>query len=269
MAHWLVLQTIMNKLTKEQNKEIAFRSLLGAIPYAGAFLTEVIYDSRSRIKQERVNSFIAEFAEYMGKHSEKACQIGELNSERIGDVLEEIVISVSRTSAEHKRLAFKKILEKQLLNEELETDQTLRFVNITNELTNNQFRILNVFHSLSDNILKYKVQILELQKEKKELYREIRSKHMESAEQIRKLREREAKIPSLIKRKRNALQHGKINPNYHTTFNLNRETYISEIQDLIAKGLLFDFVLKSQIIDPFVHFGITKLGCSYMNYISG
>jgi plasmid maintenance system killer protein len=258
----------MKKLTKEQNKEIAFRSLLCAIPYAGAFLTEIVYDSRSRIKQERVNSFISEFAEYMNAHSEKPFELEDINAEQIGDVLEEIVISVSRTSAEHKRLAFKKILEKQLLTSELETDETLRFVNITNELTKNQFKILNAFNSLSDNVLKYKVQILELQKEKKDLYREIRSKHIESTKQIEKLRKREAKIPSLIKRKRNALQNGKINPNYHVTFDLNRETYISEIQDLISKGLLFDFVLKSQIIDPFVHFGITNLGRGYMNYIS-
>lgn len=83
-----------------------------------------------------------------------------------------------------------------------------------------------------------------------------------------KLNEQIKKYYRLIKRKRNALQRGSVNPNYHATFNLDREVYISEVQDLIAKGLLFDFALRTNVIDPFVHFGMTKLGRNYMKYVS-
>ncbi len=256
------------KLQQKEYGISTFKGLVGAIPFAGTMLNELAFEARSRIKQERVNSFIEEFSQFMKQHSDNDLDLESLNVEQISDVFEEIVIAVSKTSAEHKKSVFKQILFKQLSLPLVDTDETLRFINITNELTNNQFKILSAFSSLSDNVLKYKIQILELQKEREDLYREIRSKDPKVFEQMEKLMLRKSKIPGLIKRKRNALRNGKVNPNYHTTFDLERKIYISEIQDLIAKGLLFDFVLKSQIIDPFVHFGITSLGRSYMSYIS-
>src|SRR5690606_27131001 len=140
-----------------------------------------------------------------------------------------------------------------------------------NELTNTQFQILSAFNLLSDNVLKYKVQILELQDEAKILKEKIldlQEKYSGDGVTSKKLNERLKKIPRLIRKRRNALKNGDINPNYHTTFGISRGVYIAEIQDLIAKGLLFDFAIRTQIIDPFVHFGMTGLGRSYMKYVT-
>lgn len=258
---------------KLQQKEYGIstvKGLIGAIPFAGTFLNEVTFEARSRIKQERVNKFILEFGEFINKNSEKDYDLGSLNVEQISDVFEEILISISKTSAEHKRKVFQQILFKQLTSNNLETDETIRFINITNELTKTEFEILSAFNSLSDNVLKYKVQILELEEERKQLriqIEDLNNEYVGNETKEERLNKRLKQIPRLIKQKRSALKNGDINPNYHVTFDLTREDYISEVQDLISKGLLFDFALRTQIIDPFVHFGITSLGRSYMKYI--
>ena len=259
--------------TKKEHKVSVVKGILGAIPYAGTFLNEVIFEARSRIKQERVNSFIEEFGVYIEGVSDQF-NFESIDSEQIGDVFEEIITSVSKTASNHKRKVFKQILLNQLSSQDIDTDETLRFINITNELTKSQLLILNAFNALSDNVLKYKVQIIELENEKQDIHNQIsdiHSKYVESVgddKRLSKLEERLKVIPRLIKKRRTALKTGKINPNSHKSFGLTREVYIIEVHDLIAKGLLFDFALKTQIIDPFVHFGITSLGRSFMNYIS-
>ena len=247
------------------------KGLIGAIPYAGSLLNEVIFEARSRIKQERVSNFIEEFGNYVSQKCDANVKLHELNSEQIGDVFEEILISVSKTSAEHKKEIFKKILLNQLTSNQIGTDETIRFINITNELTHVQYKILLAFNSVSDNVLKYKVQILQLEEEGRQLKDELTSlqeKEMSNGKTGDKLKLRIKQIPKLIRSKRKALQDGPINPNVHATFDITREIYIVEIQDLIVKGLLFDFALKTKVIDPYVHFGITSFGRNFMKYIA-
>lgn len=124
------------------------------------------------------------------------------------------------------------------------------------------------FNSLSDNVLKYKVQILELEDEAKRIKEELAALEAQNKTPAEKLKVRLKKIPGLLKSKRTALKNGHVNPNYHTTFKVERAMYIAEIQDLIANGLLFDFAIKTDIIDPYVHFGITEYGRSYMSYVA-
>jgi len=247
------------------------KGLISAIPYAGGLLNEVIFEARSRLKQDRVNNFIEEFGEYVSQQSESNLKLHEINSDQIGDVFEEILISVSKTSAEHKKEIFKKILLNQLTSNEIGTDETVRYINITNELTQLQYKILLAFSSLSDNVLKYKIQILLMEAEAKQLRSEMASleeKETSNGKTGDKIRTRIKQIQKLTGSKRKALQNGFINPNIHTTFDISREVYITEIQDLIAKGLLFDFALKAKVVDPYVHFGITNFGRNYMKYIA-
>ncbi|MBW2938107.1 hypothetical protein KXJ69_08310 [Aureisphaera sp. CAU 1614] len=258
---------------KLQNKEYSISTLkgvIGAIPFAGTLVNELLFDARSRIKQERVNEFIIKFSELIDEHTEEDFSLLNLNNEQLSDILEEIIISVSKTSAEHKKEIFKKILLNQLKSSEVDTDDTLRFVNITNEINNRQFEILKSFHSLSDKVLKYKVQILELKDEARQLNArlvDLKNEYVGSKETSEKIEKRLKDIPKLIKRREMALTQNNVNPNTHSTFNISRELYITEMHDLIAKGLLFDFAIRTNLVQPFVHFGITQLGRSYMKYI--
>jgi hypothetical protein len=258
-----------NKLQGKEYGISTLKGLIGAIPFAGTFLNEIAFEARSRIKQERVNNFIEQFSEYMNSHTQAPDDYGTLNEERISDVFEEIVISVSKTSAEHKHEVFKKILFNELRASNTDSDEILRFIRITNNLSAMQFKIISTFGLLGDNVLKYRVQILELDEERKSLNAEItKSKEKNETHNIGKLTDRVKKIPGLIARKRNALQRGNVNPNSHKTFGITRSEYIVDIQDLIAQGLIFDFAVRTFLINPYEVFGITRLGRRYLNYIS-
>ncbi|MBU1065525.1 hypothetical protein KKC74_12085, partial [bacterium] len=108
-------------LSRKEYGLSTLKGLIGAIPFAGTFLNEVAFEARSRIKQERVNRFIEEFSEYVKSITESEKDLNLLNVENVGDVFEEIIISVSRTSAHHKIDVFKKILFEQLKSSHNET----------------------------------------------------------------------------------------------------------------------------------------------------
>ena len=65
-------------IEKEVNKdkvgdEIAnalVKSALGAIPFAGTFLNEAIFDARGRLEQRRINEFVGYLAEDFQKLDE-------------------------------------------------------------------------------------------------------------------------------------------------------------------------------------------------------
>lgn len=68
-----------NKILKDEYSLAALKGLIGAIPYAGTLLNEILFEARSRVKQERVNLFIIEFSEYLLKHSTTTEDISNLN----------------------------------------------------------------------------------------------------------------------------------------------------------------------------------------------
>lgn len=258
-----------NKVLKEYGIA-TIKGTLGAVPYVGTFLNEIVFDARSRLKQDRVNSFIEEFGKYIEELGIEKISPEELDPEKIGDILEEIITSVSKTSAEHKRNVLKKILLKQFNDKSEEVDETIRFIKITNEITLLQLKILEVFFRLSDNVIRYKLHILKLEEELQEIQTsksEALKKYKITSKTVQNLIEREQEINKLLKKKISALQKGDKNPNFHKTFGVKRDIYIVEIQDLIAKGLLFDFAIQTDLVDPNVLFGITKLGRRYMQYI--
>ena len=258
---------------KEIIKEFGLSTLkgtIGAVPFAGTFLNEVLFEARSRLKQERINSFVEDFCNYVSINIKEDLQTDNLNPEKVGDILEEILISVSKTSANHKKEIFKKILLNQLTSDEVDFDETLYFINITNELSILQFQILSMFNKISDNLIKYKIHVLELEYELKQLESqksELNKNKKDDSKLLLIILDREKKVNKLLKKKRTALQKGNLNPNFHKTFKVKREIFIVEIQGLIAKGLLFDLAQQTKMIEHNMLFGISKLGRRYMNYI--
>ena len=83
----------MKKELKQKEYGIStLKGLIGAIPFAGTLLNEVAFEARSRIKQERVNKFIEEFSDYMSSYSPHESYENLIDSEKIGDIFEEIII---------------------------------------------------------------------------------------------------------------------------------------------------------------------------------
>ena len=272
------------EITEREYGISTLKGLIGAIPFAGTFLNELAFEARSRIKQERINSFVVEFSEMMAERTSSEFDLKKLNSEQMSDVFEELIISVSKTGAKHKREIFKKILIGQLLAKKNDSDELIRHIQITNNLSNIQFKILSIYNSLSDRMLKYKIQIIELEDQlqtKRNKQSELESRivyHDENLEynsseigiietEVSNLKVECNEIEKLLKKKRNSLQMRSTNPNKHDTFGLDRIEYVTEMQYLISLGLLFDFIHISNQINSNEFFGITKLGRWYMDLL--
>ena len=80
-----------DEITKKATKISINKSLLGALPYVGSMLNEIFFERRSRIKQERLNNFIAELSEYLNNYSESDFDPNCINSESFGDIFESII----------------------------------------------------------------------------------------------------------------------------------------------------------------------------------
>lgn len=83
---------------------------IGAIPFVGAAINEFAFEARGRIKQERINNFINNFAEYLGKFKKNEIHIDQIKEEDFGDFFEELIIKVSKTHSEIKKDAFRNLL---------------------------------------------------------------------------------------------------------------------------------------------------------------
>ena len=145
------------KLDKK-NKEVlktAAKGIFGAIPYVGNLLDEVIFEHRSRIKQERLNKFIEKLNSYFEANLDDKYNIDSdsLNTEGFSDIFERILYSVSKTSAAHKIEIFRNILIKRIEAKNVSIDLEGKYIDITNSISEIQFVILNQYASLTDDDL--------------------------------------------------------------------------------------------------------------------
>ena len=247
-----------------------FKGLVGVIPFAGTFINEVAFEARSRVKQNRVNNFIQEFSEFMDKETEDSVKLDSVNREEFGDIFEELILSVSKTSAKHKIKIFKGILGKQFKGDLSNVDQILRYVQITNSINSLQFRILIAFNSLSDKVLSYKVQILELERElldnRQMLQKEREMSKKGYANNVSTFEKRISDTQRAISSKQKALRDN-VNPSDPRIYKISREDFLIEIHDLISKGLVFDQTITSDLLKPNESYGLTKLGRDYIKYV--
>jgi len=260
----------MKKEIKKEYLQSTIKGAIGAIPFAGTLLNEVMFEARSRVKQERVNNFVNELSSYLANLKEGDLKLEDLNQEEIGDILEDVFISVSKTSAKHKYDSFKKIIRKQLDPVKSNSDEVLRFVSITNSINAFQFQILTFFSSMSDKVLKYPIDILEIERElplveqeimhDKKRYNKGLSNNLAMQQSFLKDKQRS------INSKRKALSEN-IRVNDHSVYGLTLEEFIVEMQDLIGKGLIFDQAINTNIVKPYSYFGLTKLGRKYIEYV--
>lgn len=260
----------MKKAVKEEYSLATLRGMIGAIPFAGTFINEIVFEARTRLKQERVNLFIKEFGEYLKSNNTNEIQLDKIKKEDFGDMFEEIIFSISKTSSQHKIEIFKKILWNQISGIDLEIELVHRYISITNAISKFQFLILTEFSSLSDSVLNYKVQILEMEKELVQSQAQLQSESQlakKGYENNTVLLEKRIKyISKSINSKKKALKECN-NPSLSKTYSIKNSDFLIEVHDLISKGLLYDLAMTSEMIRINDNFGITKLGRSYIDYI--
>ena len=217
------------KFQEKQSKEIAktvLKGLFGAVPYIGDLLNEVIFEHRSRIKQDRLNEFIKKLSEYFEANSEVTMNINSdnLKSEEFSDVFERILYSASKTSAEHKLNIFRNILVKRIESENTSIDLENLYIDITNSISEIQYIILLHFASLSDDDLFIPVKF-EIDRWRRHSYNLNIPGYT--------ARDRREKNRVLYERWKTIED-----PNDPNTYSIVSDDFLISVTDLISKGLL-------------------------------
>ena len=88
----------------------AIKAVLGTIPLVGSALNEILFDVRSRIQQDRVNSLVQRLSIGVETLGENKIDWEYLASEEFSDVLADILLRTARTRSDAKRERFARII---------------------------------------------------------------------------------------------------------------------------------------------------------------
>ena len=212
------------------NLESVIRTLLGIVPYVGTALNEIVYDRRSRLKQNRINNFIAELAEFTKTVNPHDFDMEFIQSDDFSDIFEAIIKSVSLTNKKEKLEKLKVILTKGLTNK-LKTDYVDTFLELVNSLNVNDIIILKHHRKLEENYPKNKDGLLP--REDIDL----------------------SKKPSISDERK---------PEY---LGFRVEQYKFHLQNLFSKALLYDDGINRFGFNPFEIMEITEFGKDFLKFI--
>ena len=228
----------MDEDSKIQLKQAAISAknvIFSNIPFFGTILDEVLFEYRSRVKQERLNRFVEEFERYVS--SMRSCEVDQkyLKSEEFGDIFESILRRVVNTASEEKVHRYKKILLNEI-NHIYESDFKETFLDIAFRINDDQILILNHF-------------------------REVKGPKPESNPERGVIDGRdpgdEGAARASLNRERDLL-------------GFNESKYLFYVQDLVSKSLLFDeYVGVFGGAKPYTNLGITPFGEEFLGFIEG
>lgn len=211
----------------------ATKSAIGAIPYVGTLLNEVIFDGRGRIKQERINKFIRMLQEYMESASEEIIDFEYIKSDKFSDIFESILKRVTNIRSEEKMKRFKKILISEMQNPS-ESDFIEIFLDIVSRLEDMQISILKDIKIATKNCGGLHEKVFKLQNEIS----------FQKTKKNKTLNSLDGNNQIIISEKNNELKKAlKIlasNQKYYDSsiYNIDQNQYMFYIQDLISKALL-------------------------------
>ena len=121
------------------------KGAIGAIPYAGGLLNEVLFEARSRLKQQWLEKFVGEVAEAMSTLKEEKLDRSFLTSEAFSDLAEDILIRVARNKSDTKRAHFRSILVKGMTGVR-PPDFSPLFLSLLEEMTDDELRIYSNYY---------------------------------------------------------------------------------------------------------------------------
>lgn len=139
-----------NALVRQEISASVIRSIVSAIPYIGPALNEALFETRSRIKQQRINRFFELLMAYFEEHGNTGVDLSECETEEFGDLLERTLLNVSRNRSEAKAIWFRNILINQITtNHEIEKSEL--FAELLDSLKDKQVKILEAMRTISHN----------------------------------------------------------------------------------------------------------------------
>ena len=224
----------MDKKTKEivtNTIESAYKLTFGQLPIVGPVLNELAFDYSSRLKQERLNTFVEKLKVYFESVDEDNVDKENVLTEDFHDLFEVILRKVSMTKSEEKIERFKSIVVGQLKSPK-EFESVERYVEITSKLSEKQMEILFSYYSNNKfrNTCDEKISSLKLELES------AQNKYEKSNEELKKLKDK--KIGFLYsKQELDALDSLISIQNDLVLLNFNKKNNTSNSIDELAKQM--------------------------------
>lgn len=223
---------------KWEMKEVGIsvvKGLIGAVPYAGTALNEVLFESRGRVKQQRINTFIEQFSSYMSSFNKKDIDFEHIKSEEFGDIFESILKRVVYNRSTEKLHRLKRVLANQMISPK-QTAFTETFLDLVQRLEEVQIQILNHYKKINNG---------EIGREKEIKERgTVDGGTWGEEEDIKKPIDHEEKY-----------------------FHLDETRYKFFVQDLISKALLFDDSINRYDSRPFEVLQISQFGIEFLSFL--
>lgn len=262
------------EINKKEFAVSTIKTLFSAVPFGiGTVLDEVIFEQRSRIKQDRLNKFSDLLQTFFENYGEKPT-IENLTSEEFSDIFELVLRKVTETSNVKKLERFKNILVGQMGVQVKHTDFAETFLDLIAKLNDTQILILEEFNNKERIIsesqktrdilkseLKEKREVLEglILKEDNGTY--VNSTVLETSK--KEVRELEFELST------EEAKVEKINDYKKARFyNLTESEFEFYTQDLVSKSLMKD-VYSTAIGASLANKRITEFGKQFLTFIQG
>jgi hypothetical protein len=132
----------------DQGKEYGLatiKGLIGAVPFAGTLLNEIVFEARSRLKQRRLEEFVRELAISLAEVESSRIDRDYLHTEEFSDLAEDVLLRVSRNRSEKKRQHFRNILVGSITGVRA-PDFSALFLNLLEEMTDDEIRVYTSYY---------------------------------------------------------------------------------------------------------------------------
>lgn len=135
-----------NVIKKENSAEISIgllKGVIGAIPFIGTFVNEVLFDIKGQIYQKRINSIVNEISEKMKNINEEIIDKSYLRSDDFFDLTRDIFESSLKIESEEKRVMLANLYINSIENSiDFSKNRNKLFISFVVALTPYQITIL-------------------------------------------------------------------------------------------------------------------------------
>lgn len=193
-----------------------------------------------------------------------------IKTEEFSDLLESVLIRVTRTKSEEKHKRFRDVLVNKIQNPPVDIDNSEIYLDLITSLNEHEIRILYHHRSFDHKFDKEK-ETLGILRDKLIEKRELLGKEQEVRKNgfannydkvVKDITDLEREI-QILRENQNSFQEYR----RHTYYNLTEYQFLYYKQSLYAKGLLIDTGIGAIDTDPFEVMSITEFGKEFIFFI--
>jgi hypothetical protein len=247
----------------------AVRSIFGAVPFAGGALNEIFFDFRSRVKQNRINSFAEMLTDFFMENSEIDTE--SLKTEEFSDIFESVVRRVMLTKSKEKHVRYRDILIQHVFEPHKSVENAETYLDMIATLDEMAIRILAVHGQFSIDYARLEIELMNAEGNARKEQNKI-----EQLKQSYPIKEDKLKLYELAKSKfdneakvirqeitdRQAFRKAEY-------FGINDSEFLYYKQTLYSKGFLIDKGFGTfGGSTPFLRMWVTDFGQQFLNFIT-